>query len=161
MRLIFNASPVIVLAKAGLIATFAAIADTTIIPDAVSEEILRVNDALDPACLWLAQASTKQLIRATPDTTAFISAWDLGSGEAAVIALAQLINDSVAVLDDLAARRCAQALGLKVTGTLGLVLIAKRKRMIPNVSDALDAIVAAGLYVAPKHLQAIRAAASE
>jgi predicted nucleic acid-binding protein len=88
-------------------------------------------------------------------------AWDLGAGESAVISLTEATPGAVAVLDDLAARRCAQAIGLKIIGTLGLVLMAKRAGVIPSASQALDAIVAAGLFISPHHLETIRIQAGE
>lgn len=71
------------------------------------------------------------------------------------------IPQATAVLDDLAARRCAMALGLSVTGTLGLLLEAKKRGHINAVSPALNAIVAAGLYISRHHLDAIREKAGE
>ena len=68
---------------------------------------------------------------------------------------------AVAVLDDLAARRCASALGLKIVGTLGLVLMAKTAGLFPSVRGPLDAIVAAGLFIAPQHLTDIQKQAGE
>jgi predicted nucleic acid-binding protein len=53
------------------------------------------------------------------------------------------------------------ALGLSVTGTLGLLLEAKKRGHINAVSPALNAIVAAGLYISRHHLDAIREKAGE
>ena len=38
--------------------------------------------------------------------------------------------ESVAVIDDLAARRCAAALGIPCRGCLGLVLLAKKRGVL-------------------------------
>jgi predicted nucleic acid-binding protein len=51
---------------------------------------------------------------------------DLGSGEAEVLALGLENRDAVVVLDDAMARRLALTLELNLTGTLGLLLDAKR-----------------------------------
>jgi predicted nucleic acid-binding protein len=161
MTLIWNASPVIVLAKAGLVDRFIAISDRVIVPEAVGREICAGDNPNDAARQWLTLPSSRKLLQVAPEPSPFIIAWDLGAGESAVIALAQNTPDSIAVLDDLAARRCAQALGLKFTGTLGLVLMAKQRGIIPAVREALDAIIGAGLYIAPRHLAAVRAAAGE
>jgi predicted nucleic acid-binding protein len=93
--------------------------------------------------------------------SSFLAGWDLGSGESAVISAASTRAGAVAVLDDLAARRCAQAHGMPITGTLGLVLLAKKRGLIPKVGGALDAIVNAGLYVSAKTLADVRARAGE
>lgn len=78
-----------------------------------------------------------------------------------MISLVETLPGSVAVLDDLAARRCAGTLRLQVVGTLGLLLMAKKAGVIPGVSGPLDAIVSAGLFIAPKHLSAILEQAGE
>ena len=52
MTLVFNASPVIVLAKAGLLEAISAVGDSVKIPQAVVDEIQRADDANDPAKLW-------------------------------------------------------------------------------------------------------------
>jgi predicted nucleic acid-binding protein len=159
MTLVFNASPLIVLAKSGLLERFLQLADQVWIPDAVAREVSYGKDPADPARCWVARQSS--LIHPAPAISPFLMAWDLGAGESAVISLTEATPGAVAVLDDLAARRCAQAIGLKIIGTLGLVLMAKRADVIPSASQALDAIVAAGLFISPHHLETIRIQAGE
>lgn len=161
MILIFNASPVIVLAKAGLLKMFSALGTPSIIPQAVLDEVLSVEDPMDPARVWFEQAEALMQVVPTPPMSSFLAGWDLGSGESAVISAASTRAGAVAVLDDLAARRCAQAHGMPITGTLGLVLLAKKRGLIPEVGGALDAIVNAGLYVSAKPLADVRARAGE
>jgi predicted nucleic acid-binding protein len=48
------------------------------------------------------------------------------------------LPDTVIVLDDALARRIAEALGLRFTGTLGLLLDAKRTGLIHAVRPVLD-----------------------
>jgi predicted nucleic acid-binding protein len=52
-----------------------------------------------------------------------------------------------AVLDDAAARSCAKAVGVEVIGTLGVVLRAKKKAIIPSAGDVLKALRMAGFYL--------------
>lgn len=58
---------------------------------------------------------------------------DLGPGEAEVLMLGLELDQSIVVLDDALARRVAEALGLKLTGTLGILLDAKRAGYIAAV----------------------------
>jgi predicted nucleic acid-binding protein len=58
-----------------------------------------------------------------------------------------LVHRSLAILDDLAARRCAAAHHVPVRGTLGLVLAAKRKALIPAARPVLDELRQAGMYL--------------
>lgn len=49
------------------------------------------------------------------------------SGEASAIALSKEIENSLLILDDLKARQLADELKLKYTGTIGILLLAKRR----------------------------------
>ena len=63
---------------------------------------------------------------------------DLGPGESEVLMLGLELPDAVLILDDGLARRVAESLELRFTGTLGLLLDAKRLGLIPAVSPLLD-----------------------
>ncbi len=67
-------------------------------------------------------------------------ATDLGMRESQVLALALENPGLVAVLDDVHARHVAEALGLPLTGPLGLLLDGKAARLLPSVRSALDAL---------------------
>jgi predicted nucleic acid-binding protein len=71
----------------------------------------------------------------------------LGKGEAEVISLATQLPEAVAVLDDERARREARGLGLPITGTLGLLVRAKREGLLPSLADAIGRLDAAGFRV--------------
>jgi predicted nucleic acid-binding protein len=159
MTLVFNASPLIILAKAGLLECVLPLANQVWIPQAVAEEILQAKDSGDPASRWITGKSS--FIHPATPISPFLMAWDLGVGESAVISMTAVSSDAVAVLDDLAARRCAQAMGLRIVGTLGLILMAKRAGIIPSASRALEAVVAAGLFISLHHLETIRIQAGE
>jgi predicted nucleic acid-binding protein len=70
------------------------------------------------------------------------AALDLGEREA--IALAVEIDAWRLVLDDLPARRFAQSLGVRVVGTVGVLLTAKQAGVIASVAPILDALLATG-----------------
>ncbi|RME38691.1 MAG: DUF3368 domain-containing protein [Thermoflexia bacterium] len=50
-------------------------------------------------------------------------------------------------MDDARARSFAEGLGLRVVGTIGILLLAKRRRLIPAVQPLLDAAWACGFYL--------------
>lgn len=52
-----------------------------------------------------------------------------------------------ALLDDRKGRRCAAALGIPVRGTLGLILVAKQRGIIPSARTVIDEVRRAGLYL--------------
>jgi len=59
-------------------------------------------------------------------------------GEASTIALALEMKNYSMILDDYKARKLAKNLGLRFTGTLGVILKAKRQGIIPLVSEVTD-----------------------
>jgi predicted nucleic acid-binding protein len=63
---------------------------------------------------------------------------DLGKGEKEVLALATEITDSLALLDDGLARRYARLLGIKLTGTLGILLKAKQNGYLSRIEPILN-----------------------
>ena len=64
----------------------------------------------------------------------------IDDGEAQAIALALELENVLLVLDDKKARRVAQQLGLKVIGTIGVLVDAKRKGVIPAIAPLLTAL---------------------
>ncbi|TVR66281.1 MAG: DUF3368 domain-containing protein, partial [Candidatus Competibacteraceae bacterium] len=76
-----------------------------------------------------------------------ILAWNLGAGESAVLALALAFPGSTAVVDDLAGRRCAEALNLPLRGTVGLVLAAKQAGRIATARPILERLRDHGMYL--------------
>lgn len=65
------------------------------------------------------------------------------------------------LLDDRAARRVAQDLGLLVTGTVGILLVAKRRGMLPAIRPALEALVAQSFFISAALYDDILRAAGE
>ena len=72
----------------------------------------------------------------------------LGRGESAAIALAIERDARLLILDDLPARRLAQAIGLPITGTLAVLLHAKRRGLLAEIRPEIDAIMDHGFRVA-------------
>ncbi len=76
-----------------------------------------------------------------------IQAWDLGDGESAVLAWAHSHPGSTAIIDDAAARRCADTLNIPLRGTLGLSLLAKQRGVVALARPVVEQLRAAGLYL--------------
>lgn len=74
----------------------------------------------------------------------------IDKGEASAISLAIETADSLLILDDEKARKFAVKLGLEVTGTLGVIVKAKLRGIIPSVKPLLDKIERTNFYVSPE-----------
>jgi predicted nucleic acid-binding protein len=86
---------------------------------------------------------------------------DLGRGEAAVIFSGLKEKDALVVLDDNLARQVARELGLKVTGTAGILIVAKQKGLIKKVKFYLERLKEKGFYLSSAHEQIILKQAGE
>jgi len=115
------------------------------IPRVVVEEIEEFGPT-DPTATAVRQSDWLVVVDPGP-APAIIERWDLGAGETSVLTWAHAHPGTTAILDDLAARRCANSLGIPLRGTLGLVLTAKRRGVIPQARPVLEQLRAAGMYL--------------
>ncbi len=128
-RVIVNSTPIIVLCNIGLLDILKALYAEICIPEAVYREVTEKDDSacqvLKTALNWIhvekiANQSDKKMYKAK-----------LHDGEVEVMILAQEgTADDLVVIDDNAAKKTAKYLGLKVTGTIGVLLKAKREGII-------------------------------
>ena len=142
---VVNASPLIFLAGVGLTELIQVAGTPVLIPKTVLEEIERFGPA-DPTSSALKKMDWLVVADSGPPPP-LIERWDLGAGETSVLTLAYAHPGTTAVLDDLAARRCANSLGIPVRGTLGLVLIAKQRQILPKARPVLEQMRFAGMYL--------------
>ena len=88
-----------------------------------------------------------------------IAAAGLGSGELEAMALYKRLHADRLLLDDSRARRVATFNRIEVVGSLGVLLLAKGRGLIPEVKSRLDSIRAAGIYLSdPLISEALRLA---
>jgi predicted nucleic acid-binding protein len=151
-RVVCDAGPLIHLQdleSLELLADFAAV----LVPDAVWAEVQRHQPrALEVSTVQLSRTSDPSPIDPKLDTLGRGLA--LAAGELAAIALAQQESECVLLTDDAAARLAAESLGLRVHGTIGVILRSLRTgRQTPaQVIALLESIpVRSTLYVR-KHL---------
>jgi len=71
----------------------------------------------------------------------------LGQDETEVLQWAYTNPNFAAVIDDRAARNCALALNIKVVGTIGLILLAKKAGHLAKVSPLLDQLQQTGCRI--------------
>ena len=136
-RVIMNASPIICLIKAGITDILPSLFKDIVVPEEVKREIL-VKGANN---LKEKVFASYQWIRLVDDIVIApqVASWDLGQGESAVISFVLENPDFWAVIDDREARRCAMALHCRHTGTLGIIVLAKRRGVIPSIRGYREA----------------------
>ena len=142
---VVDASPLIFLARGGHLAILQSFYAQVIVPDSVMKELCERGPA-DPTRVALEGAPWIER-RSTESVSVHIAAWGLGAGESAVLSLAASLRDAEAILDDQAARRCAAACEISVRGTLGMILLSKRRGMISAARPVLEDLIAGGMYL--------------
>lgn len=142
-KIVVNASPLIVLARARRIDLLALTGMPIHIPESVSREVRAHSDdaarALDTVA-WLHTVPDSEMMP-------LIRGWDLGPGESAVLEWAQANRPARAIIDDYAARKLANVLAVPVTGTLGLALLARKQGKVPLARPLVEELARAGLYL--------------
>lgn len=122
-----NSSCLIALEKIGHFDLLSKSFDTINIPSAVHSELGQNID-------WLIVKSVQNRALVNSLNT------QIDDGESEAIALAMELRDVFIVLDDKKARRIAKQLGLKVIGTVGLLLRAKKRGIVTEIRPILDAL---------------------
>jgi predicted nucleic acid-binding protein len=153
-RAVLNASPIITLCKSGQEDLLPQLFTEIVLPGAVWEEVA-AGDITDPAVQKL--GALAWLKRDDAITVApVVQAWDLGEGETAVLSYALARLDYVAVIDDAAGRRCARSLNIAVIGTIGLIVLAKRRGLTARITPGLEALRGAGLWLSDKLIEQLK-----
>jgi len=113
-----------------------------VVPQAVFDEVVYMGGNR-PGQNELRNSSWVEVITIKDRLAVEALTTDLGRGEAEVIVLAKETKANLVVLDDGKARSKAKAMGLEVTGTIGILLYAAKEGWI-RFSPIFDSLLASG-----------------
>jgi predicted nucleic acid-binding protein len=134
LRVVSNASPLIILGKLGQLGLLFKLYDEVLIPREVYNEVvingLRLSASDAQAVDFLIKQSHIQVIDVTLPTPLPSWAQAIDTGEIEVIILAQQQAADWAIIDNAHARRAARQMGLRLKGTIGLLLGAFRQHYL-------------------------------
>jgi predicted nucleic acid-binding protein len=123
MVVISDTSPLTALLLAGREELLRSLFERAVIPPAVQKELLRVHASLP---IWIE-------VIAPHDIPSSIRGAGLDAGETEAIALALELHPDALLMDERLGRRLAAQHGLRVTGLLGLLVLAKRRHFIAEL----------------------------
>ena len=126
MTVVADTSVILVLAKIDLLHLLRDLQEPVVIPESVAAEALNdaYTDSAESRGLRDAIGEGWLTVERDPDADTRFAA--LGRGERSVIALALAMSASLVLIDDWDARRVAVGVGLRVSGTVAVLAIAKR-----------------------------------
>lgn len=128
MIIVSDTSPLSALILAGHDELLRIIFQRVVIPPSVKAELLRAHDTLPS---WI-EVFVPQHIPVS------VSEADLDPGETEAIALALELQPDTLLMDERLGRRLARKHGLKVTGCLGFVVLAKKRGLIAKVAPVIQ-----------------------
>jgi uncharacterized protein len=143
-----DAGPLIYLGSVGQLALLPALFGRVVVPRQVWDEVVgagpdRLGSSAVAAASWIDVRTPEN----SSITERLLTVLD--AGEAAAIGLCHELQADLLLCDDLEARRVAAAEGIRVVGTLGLLVRGKRAGLLEAVGPILTAMLACGLRVSP------------
>lgn len=159
MKLVVSdASPLIVIAKTGLIPVLNGMVEEVIIPETVYAEC--TLDLALPGAQAVRAAVEAGQIHAHPDAAPDEELTGLDAGELAAIHLALALQCPV-LMDERLGRQVARHRGLTVIGSAGLLLGAKQRGLVPAVAPILDQWRQSGYFLSEAVIKAVLERAGE
>lgn len=144
-RVIVNSTPLIVLCNVGKLEILKKLYAEISIPQAVFHE---VTEKYDTACQILKESlGWIHVEKIYSETDKKMYRAKLHDGEVEVMILAQEKGADLVIIDDNAAKKTAKYLGLPVTGTMGVLLKAKREGYITEIAPVMEEICRNGFYI--------------
>lgn len=156
--IVADASPLIMLARSGLIEVAHQVAGDLVAPQAVWQEC--VGDPARPGASELLAARKAKLIDVREARWTGLDIPALDEGELAAIALAITLRCPV-LMDERLGRRVASQNGVVVIGSAGLLIAAKQRGLIPALRPILEAWTGWGYYLSADLKAAVFARAGE
>jgi predicted nucleic acid-binding protein len=154
-----DAGPLIALARTGHLALLKGLFDRVLIPAAVRDELELASDRPGARELSTAIASEDWLLVEKVRVEDTVKPGP-GQGEREAILLASR-KDALLIIDDNGGRRAAQSAGVRVIGTGRVLIAAKQRGLIGQVSPILDELTGAGYRLSVALVKRLRELAGE
>ena len=142
--IVIDTSSLIALEKINFIEILCQIYKEVLIPESVIKEFGNIS----LPCLSIRKVESNLL-------KLLITDLNLGKGEAEVIALASQKGLKV-IIDDSKARKVAENMGLKLTGTIGILMRAEKEGLIVSAHDKVKRLREKGFYVSEELLENLK-----
>jgi len=157
--IIADSGPLIALARIGQLDLLSQLSSKVIIPPEIWNEVTIRGSTLPGArevrsISWIKTRAPNPLLVNPLNILV-----DLGEAEA--IALGQEISDCILLLDDSQARKVAKRLNLRIVGTIGLLLRAKRMGLIGEIRPCIERLQSSGIYIRQGLIDAVLVEADE
>jgi predicted nucleic acid-binding protein len=155
-----DAGPLIHLAAIGRLELVAAVGDV-LIPPGVYQEVVVIGVGL-PGAREVSEATWISVVTPTRlDLVNALLAGGLHRGESEAMALALERQADVLLIDERQGRLTAEAMGIRVIGTIGLVIAARQRGALTAVAPILSELRRSGLWLSDELVRQVLATVGE
>ncbi len=158
LKIVSNTTPIISLLTIGKFTILKDLYQKIIIPKAVFDEIENGKDKSYYINLSKIDWIEIKEIKDKKSPAYFL---DLDKGEVETIILANEIDADLVIIDEKLGRFHAKHANLKITGTLGILLKAKREGKIENMKPLLNKLKENGIWLSDKLIEQVIKLAGE
>ncbi len=158
MLVVVNSGPLISLSRIGRLDLLPELFGRIVVPAAVYHEV--TQDLSLPGALAIQEADWLEVSQVADRSAVERLSYWLDPGESEVLVLAQELG-ATAVIDERRGRNIAVALEIQQTGTVGVLLAAKRAGSVPGITPLLDQLVANGVRLSTRLYEEARRLAGE
>lgn len=146
LKVVVNTTPLIALCHVGQLETLKKLYGEIVIPEAVYKELSVKTESIckktvDKSLDWIRVDKIRNQMAKSMYKT------QLHDGEVEVMILSKEIAADVVIIDDANAKKHAKYLELPVTGTLGVLIKAKKEGYIDELKPILQQMVGNGIYI--------------
>lgn len=145
-KVVVNSSPLIHMAKIGQLELLKDFYRTVFIPEAVFRECVLEGKGR-PEAQMIQKATWIKRSRVRDEKMVTLLSASLDAGEAETITLASEVSAGLIALDDAEARESARLMGLRITGTLGILLKAKKSGSIQSLKKVIRNLRTTGFWI--------------
>jgi predicted nucleic acid-binding protein len=142
---IADTTPLRYLTVIGQIGLLPTIFKQVVIPPVVWDELTAASTSDNVRSFFESRPDWLQLRSPRMDSMEIVSR-DLHEGERAALALAIEIRADLVLIDEAAGRHEAKQLGIRITGTVGVLTLAAERGLV-NVPDVLSRLRLSGFYI--------------
>jgi len=146
--IIGDSSALVALAVVNQLELLEKLYDNLYIPEAVFNEVTQIGKPQSDKLRQFLQSKVKRV-----DLT--LTQLGLGLGELEAITLYKKLDADVLLIDDNRAKKYASLNGVKVIGSLGILIKAKEKGHIEKVKPLLDEIQKSEVYISMKLIEKV------
>src|SRR5690554_4262969 len=145
-KVIVNSTPIISLSIIDQLSLLSELYNEVYIPQAVFDEVC-VKGESQIGAKSLTNSNNIQVVSIKNNEARQFFSTSLHKGEIEVMILAKEIDADLIIIDDYQARKHAKYLGLKITGTLGVLLKAKKNNYIISIKTLMDKLIKNDIYI--------------